>query len=63
MCSVHTQSNKESALKMWWKKVSILKVRATYSSETSADFDRLHGAMSQKPEFFIITAGRISSPA
>jgi hypothetical protein len=41
---------------------SILKMEATCSSETSVDFQRLTGVISQKTELFKITTANASNP-
>jgi hypothetical protein len=39
-----------------------LKMKATFSSEMSMTFNRLHGVISQNIELFITTAVRTSNP-
>jgi hypothetical protein len=41
---------------------STLKIEAIYPSETSVDFNGLHGVISQKIEPFMTTADRTSNP-
>jgi hypothetical protein len=41
---------------------STLKMEATYSSETSIDFQDVHGVISQKIDLFLTTAVRTSNP-